>query len=89
MEYKYAVVITFSFDADVNIQLFKEYEDAIEYLRKDFENEKRIAIEENEWEINEDLTGIQEDGSYAILAENFTDGIDKTEWHITSNINMN
>lgn len=79
-----AVVITYSFDPEVVVVICKDYEAACAYINKDFENEKRIDVEENGWNIDEETTK-QEEG-YACLGTVYPSGTEpqKTEWRIAT-----
>lgn len=60
-----AVVIAYSFDPEVAVVLCRDYREACRYIRRDFDNERRIDVEENGWEIDETVTKC-EDG-FAVL----------------------
>lgn len=74
------VTVTYSFDAEVVALVFDSYEKASAYIKEDFENEKRIDIEENGYEIDEDSTYCCED--MAVLSTIYSNGIDTTTWTI-------
>lgn len=82
MSNSYAVIFTYSFDAEVSVYLFKTEDEAKEFLRKSFEEEVRIDTEENGWECENEIST---DGWYAKITNNFDDGddpIDITEMRI-------
>ena len=79
----YPLVTHYSFDAEVPVWLFDTEEEAIAELRRQFEEEKRIELEENERTEGEDIFfKISDDGTYAsithIIGDNEPD--DVTEW---------
>ena len=79
MENKYAVVVTYSFDPDVPVRLFKEYDEARDYLKADWEKEVKIDTEENEWDTDYEISA---EGDYARITNRFADRDDVTEWRI-------
>lgn len=78
------VVITYSFDVATPVLLFSSEDDAIKYIEKDFENEKRISVEENGYEIDEDETYFNKQEGYAKLTIAGKAEEDVTEWRIGS-----
>lgn len=81
MNAKHAVVITFSFDPSVNVLLFEDRENAIEFIKNDSKSEYDIDVNENKWG---DLTEyiVESDGEYAKLINHFPTGDDVTEWRL-------
>ena len=77
----YAVIFTYSFDSEIAVYLFETFEEAKEFLKTNFELEKKIDIEENGWEDISDFE-ISEDGGYAKIINHFPDRDDITEYHI-------
>lgn len=85
--HKYVVVVSYSFDVERPVWFFDTEEEAIAEIRKQFEEEKRIQIEENERELGDDLICyIEDDGSYARIETDYTkfgsDDVDVIEWTI-------
>ena len=79
----YIVVVSYSFDGERPLWIFDTEQEAIECIRKQFEEEKRIDIEENEHVLGEDYRCyIEEDGSYARIEIDFENSVDVTEWTI-------
>lgn len=76
----YAVVCTYSFD-DCAVYLFDTLEEATAYLKELYEEEVRIDIEENGWEVT---SMIEDDCRYAKIVDHFADGDDITEYQIGS-----
>lgn len=74
------VTITYSFDTGVEAVVFDNYEKACEYIKKDFESEKKIDIDENGWEIDEELSYCKEDT--AVLATIYNEKTEITTWTI-------
>lgn len=83
---KIPVVIRYSFDRDTPVLLFDTEEDAIHYIREDFQKECNIDTKENGHIIGDDMEAhIEDDGSYAkiINRSNRPDMDDAvTEWFI-------
>lgn len=73
------VTITYSFDSTIIAVLFDDYQSACDFIRNDFEREKKVDLE-NRWKINEELTHCEED--MAVLANIFPDRTDVTTWQI-------
>ena len=84
MKNKVPVVVRYSFDTDTPVWLFDSEEEALAFLKKDFENECRIDTEENGHVIGEDMeTCINEDEGYAKITHIIDgDHNDVTEWFI-------
>ena len=84
MKNKVPVVVRYSFDTDTPVWLFDSEEEALAFLKKDFENECRIDTEENGRVIGEDMeTCINEDEGYAKITHIIDgDHNDVTEWFI-------
>lgn len=81
----YPLVTHYSFDAEVPVRLFDTEEEAVAELRHQFEEEKRIELEENERTEGKDIFfKISDDGTYAsithVIGGNEPDDI--TEWTI-------
>ena len=74
------VIITYSFDNTVMAVVCKSYKDACDYIKTDFENEKRIDTEENGWKIAEELTHYDTDS--AVLTTIYNSGTGTTTWKI-------
>ena len=77
----YAVVFTYSFDADAAVYLFDTVLEAREFWFKSYKEELRTDTEENGWSSE---GYIQEDGMYAKITNHFQDGDDVTEFHIAN-----
>ena len=75
----YVLIVTYSFDPQVIAHSFENHDDAVRALREDFESEKRIDIEENEWDTT---ATINEDGGYAKIVNHFEKGDDITEFRV-------
>ena len=75
----YAVIFTYSFDGDVAVYLFDDEESAVRMLRENFEEERRIDVEENGWDVDAIIT---DDGWYAKIIDHFCDRDDITEMRI-------
>lgn len=81
--HQYVVVVSYSFDVEKSVWLFDTEEEAIEAIKKQFEEEKRIQIEENGRVLGEDIICvITEDGYYAKIVIDFEDDADVMEWTI-------
>ena len=79
----YIVVVSYSFDTEKPVWIFDTEQEAITCIKKQFEEEKRIEIEENERELGTDFNCfIDEDGYYARIEVYFGDEVDVTEWTI-------
>ena len=76
------VTVTYSFDAEVVAIVFDDYEKACAYIKEDFEEEKRIDIEENGWELDEELTYCKE--GMAVLATIYNNGTDTVTWTVAN-----
>ena len=80
-----AVVVSHSFDPEVNVFLFDDYQTACNFIKDEFEREKDIDVNENGWEIDEEKTVFEED--MAILATTYPlSGVQTTTWQITNNV---
>ena len=81
--HQYVVVVSYSFDREKSVWFFDTEEEAIACIRKQFEEEKRIQIEENEHELGNDIRcTIDDDGYYARIEIDFEDSVDVMEWAI-------
>ena len=79
----YIVVVSYSFDVEKPLWIFDTEEEAINCIRKQFEEEKIIDIEENGHVLNEDYRCfINDDGDYARIEIDFKDEVNVTEWTI-------
>lgn len=81
----YPVVCHYSFDCDTPVVICATEEEAKQALRKDYEEERGIQIEENGHEEGCDLSaGISDDGTYAEILIDDGTGEDpyKIEWSI-------
>lgn len=83
---KIPVVIRYSFDRETPVLLFDTEEDAVRYIREDFQKECDIDTKENGHIIGNDMeVHIEADGSYAriINKSNHPDADDAvTEWFV-------
>ncbi len=83
---KIPVVIRYSFDRETPVLLFDTEEDAVHYIREDFQRECDIDTKENGHIIGNDMeVYIEDDGSYAKIINksnhpNADDAV--TEWFI-------
>ncbi len=75
----YAVVFTYSFDYDVTVYLFKNEEEAKEFLYNNYIEELRIDTEENKFDVD---SYVSDDGWYAKIVSHFSDRDDITEYRI-------
>ena len=75
------IVVTYSWKDMPTVFLCDNDDEAVETLRKLWEEEKRIEIEENEREDYMEAD-ISSDGYYAYIKIFFTDCTDTTEWYI-------
>ena len=66
----YAVIFSYSFDCEVAVYLFKTEEEAVQFLRDNYETELRIDNEENEWN---SIGTISDDGWSAEIITSFGD----------------
>lgn len=81
----YPLVTHYSFDAEVPVWLFDTEEEAIAELRRQFEEEKRIELEENERIEGKDIFfKISDDGTYASITHVISgdEPDDVTEWAV-------
>lgn len=74
------VTVSYSFDAEVVVIIFDDYKKASEYIKEDFENEKKIDTEENGWEIDEESTYCEE--NMAVLSTIYNGENETTIWTI-------
>lgn len=70
----YVVVIHYSFDADVPVFWFKTEQDCKEFIKYEFEKEKRLTVSDI------DSTFISDNCDYASIT--YVDG-DNMEWNLT------
>lgn len=81
----FPVTVHYSFDSEVPVYLFSSYEEATSFIKKDYEEERRIQIEENGHVEGCDFrSNISEDLSYAQMFINSKTGEepDVIEWTI-------
>ncbi len=79
MTANYAVVVTFSFDPQVSVMLFEEWDKAMAFIKEDVVREFLIDTQENEWDSE---YAIYEDEGRAVLTTHFADRDDIVEWRI-------
>ena len=79
---KIIVTISYSFDDEVVAIIFDNYKKACNFIKEDFENEKRIDTEENGYKIDEENTYCE--NSKAVLATCYNDEIGITTWTIAT-----
>lgn len=77
----YAVVVTFSFDPTPTVFIFDTWDDAVEFIKRDVENEYRIDTQENGMDSEYHM---YEDGGRAVLKTHYNTIGDPvvTEWSI-------
>ena len=75
---KYAVVVTFSYDAQVSVLLFNTREEALEFIKKDIVEEYELDIEFG----RPSQYVISEDEGRAVLKTGYDTGVENTEWRI-------
>ena len=75
------VVVTYSWGEAPVVFLCDDDDEAEKLLRKLWEEEKRIDVEENEWGDLMDAA-ISSDGRYAYISLAFKDETDITKWQI-------
>ena len=80
------VTITYSFDQEVVALVFDDYEKACNWIKEDWENEKRIDIEENGWEIDEEFSFCVK--GFAALTTRYNDDVGTTSWRIAREFDM-
>jgi len=81
----YPLVVHYSFDSEVPVWLFDTEEEAVAELRRQFEEEKRIELEENEKIEGENVFfKISDDGTYAAIIRVVVgnEPNDVTEWTV-------
>lgn len=80
---KIPVIVRYSFDTDTPVHLFDTEDEAIAFLRQDFENECQIDKEDGH-KLGEDIaTYISPDGTYAKIEHILANGDkDVTEWFV-------
>ena len=74
------VTISYSFDSEVVVVVFDDYKKACDFIKEDFENEKRIDVEESGYEIDEDETFYDEDMAQLTTIYSLETGV--TTWQI-------
>lgn len=85
--HQYVVVVSFSFDEERPVWFFDTEEEAVAEIRKQFEEEKRIQIEELGQELERNIRcEITDDGTYAKIEIEYTrfgsTEVDVMEWTI-------
>lgn len=75
----YAVIFTYSFDDECSVFLFVSEREAVDFLRKSFDEECRIDKKENGWDSE---CEISEDGWKAKIVNHFDDRDDITNFQI-------
>jgi hypothetical protein len=79
----FPVVVTYSFDKETPVWLFDKESDALAEIRKQFNEELRIALDKNECPPYDNIEyEISHDGTYAVIKEYFYDHTDVTEWRL-------
>ena len=82
-EKKIPLVVTYSFDAQVNVYLLNTEEEVKQKIAQQLAEEVRINIEERDMEEGVDFKQIiNEDSLYARLEEYHGDETDITEWSV-------
>ena len=76
------VTISYSFDDEVIALVFDSYENACAFIKEEFEREKRIDIEEDCFEIDENNTYFKE--NMAALSTIYNDEIGTITWTIAT-----
>lgn len=76
---EYAVIITRSFDPEVPVHLFETENQAKDFLKEAYYEERRVDTEENGWTVD---SSISPEGNYARIAAVFDDGTDVTEYRL-------
>ena len=74
------VTVAYSYDAEVVALVFDDYEKACDYIREDFEEVKRLNVEVDGNEINEEETYCKED--IAVLSTSYKGETDTITWTI-------
>ncbi len=74
----YAVVVTFSYDPQVSVLLFNDEKSAMDFIKKDVEEELQTD-KENGWDTE---YVIYEDEGRAVLTTHWADKDDTVEWRI-------
>lgn len=75
----YAVIFTYSFDWDVVVYLFEDFDEAKNFLKSSAKEEYRIDTEENEWDSELEFDN---DECYAKITTHFFDRDDIIEMRI-------
>ena len=79
VNYNHAVIVTFSYDSQVSVLLFEDWERSLEFIKNDVEREYNIDTKENGWDSE---YVIFEDEGRAVLTTHFDDRDDIVEWRI-------
>ncbi len=83
---KFPVIVRYSFDSDTPVYLFDSKKEALEFLKKDFENEIKIDNESGDLTDKNYRTYISESGTYASITKGaynnptYEDAV--TEWFL-------
>ena len=75
----YAVIFTYSFDPEVPVYLFTDFDSAADFLRTSMMDELKIDVEEDGWN---SVLEFSEDNGYAKITTYFNDHVDITEAYI-------
>lgn len=76
-----AVVVTFSYDSSVSVLLFKNWDEAMAFIKKDIMKEYYIDVEENGFDSAYEI--FEKDGR-AVLITPYDSGSAVTEWRIAN-----
>lgn len=76
-----AVVVTFSYDSSVSVLLFKNWDEAMAFIKKDIMKEYYIDVEENGFDSTYEI--FEKDGR-AVLTTPYDSGPGITEWRIAN-----
>lgn len=76
---KHAVVVTFSYDPQVSVLLFDDWDQALEFIKNDILDEHRIDTQENG--LDSEYAIFEEEGR-AILTTHYPSKDEFTEWRI-------
>lgn len=75
----YAVIFTYSFDPEVPVYLFADFDSAADFLRTSMMKELKIDVEENGWN---SVLEFSEDNDYAKITTYFPDHTNITEAYV-------
>lgn len=79
----YAVIFTYSFDPDAQVFLFRSEEKAKNFLKESFEQEYRVELDENEWEVDAEHN---DDWTHASVTHFGDFGEDVCEYHLSCDV---